>query len=242
LSKVIEDVTRDHRESEIDDITTIFTELEDDEHDPTGIAYGELRAAFEHFNIELFDSALPPCLITLQRRRNIYGYFAPSRFRRADGTEQIHEIALNPQSWRKRTIEANLATLVHEMVHLQQHCFGNPSRRGYHNKEWAQMMVAVGLIPSTTGQPGGQQTGQKVTHYIQPGGRFAKACASFLELGYGLSFHDLTDDADGKERQNKTKFSCPGCGANAWGKPDLNIECRDCHMPMDGTKQLQVRS
>jgi hypothetical protein len=57
------------------------------------------------------------------------------------------------------------------------------------------------------------------------------------KLGYKLSFHDLTDEAEGKERQNKTKFSCPGCGCNAWGKPDLHIGCLDCRKPMESTKQ-----
>jgi len=40
-----------------------------------------LGAAFEHFNIELFDGTLPVCLITLQRRRSTYGYFSPDRFK-----------------------------------------------------------------------------------------------------------------------------------------------------------------
>jgi hypothetical protein len=39
------------------------------------------------------------------------------------------------------------------MVHLWQHHHGKPSRTGYHNKEWATMMKAVGLIPSDTAAP-----------------------------------------------------------------------------------------
>jgi hypothetical protein len=97
------------------------------EEDPTDVAYGELRAAFEHFSIDLFDSALPVPLITLQRRRNSYGHFAAGRFKRADAPDIINEIALNPQKWRMCTVEDNLSTLVHEMCHLQQHCFGTPA-------------------------------------------------------------------------------------------------------------------
>jgi hypothetical protein len=155
-------------------------------------------------------------------------------FKRASGGEHdtVSEIALNPQKWRKLPIDENLSTLVHEMCHLQQHTFGKPSRRGYHNREWAGMMEAVGLIPSHDGKPGGRKTGQNMSDYIEPGGRFALSCGAFLELGYDLSFHDLSDEVEGKERQNKTKFTCTSCGANAWGKPDLQIDCRGCRQPM----------
>jgi predicted SprT family Zn-dependent metalloprotease len=43
--------------------------------------------------------------------------------------------------------------MTNEMAHLEQHHFGKPSRSGYHNKEWAGMMKAVGLIPSDTAAP-----------------------------------------------------------------------------------------
>jgi transcription elongation factor Elf1 len=52
-------------------------------------------------------------------------------------------------------------------------------------------------------------------------------------MGYSLTFHDITDEAEGKERNLKTKFTCPSCGANAWGKPELHIDCRDCHLSME---------
>jgi hypothetical protein len=54
----------------------------------------------------------------------------------------------------------------------------NGIRRNYHNKEWAVKMREVGLIPTDTGQPGGKDTGQKVTHVIEPGGRFEQACTA----------------------------------------------------------------
>jgi hypothetical protein len=28
--------------------------------------------------------------------------------------------------------------------------------------------------------------------------------------------------------KNKIKYTCPGCEANVWGKPDLNVKCGDC--------------
>ena len=65
------------------------------------------------------------------------------------------------KQYTDRTNEQTLSTLVHEMTHLQQQHFGKPSRSGYHNKEWGLLMRAVGLIPSSTGEPGGKETGQR---------------------------------------------------------------------------------
>ena len=59
---------------------------------------------------------------------------------------------------------------MHEMAHLEQHHFGKPSRAGYHNKQWAGMMKAVGLIRSDTGAPGGQN-GRKESHPLHRGRR-----------------------------------------------------------------------
>jgi hypothetical protein len=39
-------------------------------------------------------------------------------------------------------------------------------------------MERVGLMPSSTGEPGGKRTGQKVSHYILADGPFARAFAA----------------------------------------------------------------
>jgi hypothetical protein len=204
-------------------------EIEDDDgdDDPTGIAYGELQAAFEHFNIELFDTRLPPCLITLQRKRGSFGYFSPPRFGNKSG-DITDEIALNPMMWRHLPVDENLRTLVHEMVHLEQHHFGKPSRRGYHNKEFAALMLRIGVIPSHNGKPGGRMTGQQMMDYADPGGRFEKSFEAFIALGYDLTYFDRFDETPAKERNLKTKYTCPLCGDNAWGKPGLGLVCGTC--------------
>jgi predicted SprT family Zn-dependent metalloprotease len=69
-----------------------------------------------------------------------------------------------------------MSTIVHEMVHHWQHHLGKPSRSTPHNTEWANKMEAIGLMPSSTGQPGGKRTGHRVADYILPGGAFIKAC------------------------------------------------------------------
>ena len=48
-----------------------------------------------------------------------------------------------------------LGTLVHEMCHQWQHELGNPSRSGYHNKEWGNKMKEVGLSRPRPDSPEG---------------------------------------------------------------------------------------
>jgi predicted SprT family Zn-dependent metalloprotease len=158
---------------------------------PTLETAEQLQKAFDYLNSELFENKLPHCLITYQRRKSTYGYFAAERFGREDG-ERTDEIALNPQHFAERTIEENLSTLAHEMVHLRQHHFGKPGRGRYHNKQWADMMEAIGLIPSSTGKEGGKRTGDHIGHYIKPGGLFAHAVEKLLATGFALTWREVS--------------------------------------------------
>lgn len=200
---------------------------------PTHRTYTGLTAAYDHFNRELFGGQLPPCLITMQRHKGAYGYFSGERFASLDDPREItDEIALNPAHFAGRTTAGTLSTLVHEMVHLWQHHFGDPPRKCYHNKEWAAKMREVGLIPSDTGRPGGKDIGQKMTHYVAEGGPFDKACTAYLATGMAPLYHDRAGDEEEKARRkkaaSKTKYTCPSCGLNAWAKPDAHLVCGDC--------------
>jgi predicted SprT family Zn-dependent metalloprotease len=204
---------------------------------PTQKTYDALRQAYDFFNARLFEGRLPSCLITMQRKANAYGYFAGGRFGTRDGQEITDEIALNPAHFSDRSTEDSLSTLVHEMTHLEQHHFGKPSRSGYHNREWAGLMRRVGLIPTDTGAPGGKQVGQRMTHYIEAGGPYDRACAALMQRGSALPYVDLWTDAAAKGKASKkaaskTKYTCPACAANAWAKPDTNLICGDCSEPM----------
>ncbi len=207
---------------------------------PTGQNYGTLEGAYNHFNKALFGGALPNCLITVQRHKGAYGYFSSDRFGRVgSSTETTDEIAMNPMHFNGRSIEQTLSTLVHEMVHLWQHRFGKSSRTAYHNKQWADKMREVGLIPSDTGAPGGKETGQKMSHYIATEGAFERACNVWLKENPSVLYHDRMSDEDAiakrkKKAASKTKYLCLGCGDTAaWGKPDLHLICGDCECRME---------
>ncbi|HFF9520126.1 TPA: SprT-like domain-containing protein [Serratia marcescens] len=153
-------------------------------------AYAELQQAYDFYNLRLFGGQLPDCLITFQRGKNTMGYFSRNRFvSPADGT-LIDEIALNPEYFPVYPLIEVMQTLVHEQCHMWQFHYGKPSRKGYHNAEWAAKMEAVGLMPSSTGRPGGDKLGQSINDYPIPGGRFQKETLELFRTGFALSWFD----------------------------------------------------
>lgn len=206
---------------------------------PTKETYEGLQSAYEHFNKTLFGGALPNALITLQRRKGSFGFFAGARFRHEDG-RMADEIALNPSAFLDRPYREVLATLVHEMVHLWQHHFGSPGRGRYHNCEWADKMREVGLHPTDDGSPEGKPIGESVTHLIEEGGRFDAATAALLRKGFAIVWKEAPSrlsgatDTGGDVRKDepeksgkRLRYSCPECGLNAWAKHDARLMCGD---------------
>jgi hypothetical protein len=128
---------------------------------PTKRAYDGLDAAYAYFNKQLFANRLPTCLITVRPHRGAYGYFSSERFGSRDGDEVHDEIALNIKTFQQRSPRDILATLVHEMVHQEQHHFGEPSRNGYHNKQWARLMERVAAFDALQNVEKPQQNQQR---------------------------------------------------------------------------------
>ena len=221
---------------------------------PTHQAYTELQQAYDRFNHELFDGQLRPCLITLQRKgARVMGYFSPTRFEQVDGIARTDEIAMNPMHFKHKGVIEVLQTLAHEMCHLWQAQLGTPSRRAYHNKQWAAKMIAIGLMPSDTGKPGGNTVGQHMADYPIPDGPFLAASKRLLAEGFKITWYDRAADAlyapkppedpaaEGDDTDEaapappasgkRVKFTCPACRANAWGKAQLKLVCGDCQTP-----------
>lgn len=135
---------------------------------PTKETYERLQQAHEYFNKALFGGTLPNALITFQRRKGIFGYFAGGRFQN-DAGHEADEIALNPMHFASRSQKDILGTLVHEMAHQWQRHESQPGRGCYHNPQWAEKMKEIGLQPSDTGVEGGKETGETLGHYIITG-------------------------------------------------------------------------
>ncbi|MBI1181515.1 MAG: sprT domain-containing protein [Alphaproteobacteria bacterium] len=206
---------------------------------PTRETYDPLQQAYENLNRALFENTLPNCLITLQRSKRSYGYFCGDRFARPDG-QLTDEIALNPSHFRDRPQEEVLATLAHEMVHLWQHHFGKPGRGRYHNSEWAEKMMAIGLHPSATGKEGGAETGDVMDHYIVADGPFERTVKKMLAKGFSLSWTEEPDrsldalrEANGENRSGKrVRYVCPYGDQKAWAKHEAKLVCGEHMEPM----------
>ncbi len=272
--------------------------------EPTRQIYDVLIYAFNFFNKKLFADSLPKCIITFHRQRKVMGYAAFDRWTDKSG-DKVNEIAVNPEYFMHYPLIEIFQTICHEMVHIWQICYGTPSRRGYHNKEWAKKMRSIGLIPSSTGQPGGAETGEYMMDYILLEGEFHEACQELAGTGFDFPWVDafpmfrlerpilaytsneesvelqrnfypkaykhertlpITADDNTLEgfidetqatvgnaaehldalygelpeyqstkpplRSGKTKYTCRGCGINAWGKPNLKLACLECNLEL----------
>lgn len=220
---------------------------------PTTHQFTKYQWLYDYYNKELFNGKLPFCLLILSRSTaKVCGHFSKERWQDRDGNK-THEINLNPTYLANATDIDICQTLVHEMVHLWQNEFGKPSRTGYHNKQWANKMQEVGLMPSHTGEPGGKQTGQQMSDYPIKGGVFEKVFNTMpkdillpfksteffigaVSSGSGGEANSITAVGEALEpvlppkpkNKNKIKYSCPNCKANVWGKPDLGLICKSC--------------
>ncbi len=195
---------------------------------PTRNQFDAYRMAFDHFNRALFDGELPHCLLNFSRLAKSAGFFAAHRWINHERGETAHEISLNPDVLDLPPIEI-MQTLVHEMCHLWQHEFGTPSRRTYHNREWAAKMESIGLMPSSTGQPGGSKTGQKMGDYVIEFGPFQMAFTDMPEKALlPWTSDSLERPRVGGQRRDQMKYQCPQCKTIMRGKAGVNIVCGDC--------------
>lgn len=191
---------------------------------------------FNYYNSELFDGELPEVMINMNRKKNSMGHFARERWKAINNDESVHEISLNPD-FLSGPVDDWHSTLVHEMCHLWRYRSNDkPCKGGYHDKQWANKMESLGLIPSNTGHPGGKKTGQRMDHYILEGGNFSIAFDkiqsedfSDLVLPYIPSIPQVkvTKEGNPSKQGVKIKYTC-SCGNNVWGKADLKLTCDDC--------------
>jgi predicted SprT family Zn-dependent metalloprotease len=191
----------------------------------------QLDEAYRFYNKALFDGKLADAYFHLHRKRNALGYFWEARSSgiTVDG-KAVHEIALDPDKLN-RTLEENLSTIVHEMVHFWQQDHGKVSRATHHNKEWANKMESIGLMPSSTGRPGGKRTGMRVSHYTIKGGKFDEATKELLARGYRLAVNG-TPKRGRLTKPYRTTWKCPECNDTALAKHTIKLICGKCNVSL----------
>jgi SprT-like family len=198
---------------------------------PSDQTYAPLLAAFTHFNRDIFASALPDCLITLQRHANTAGYFSSGKFAAIDGDARVDEIALNPAYFRVHTPRDVCSTLVHEMAHAWQCHFGKPPRAGYHDRQWAMKMREIGLQPFSTSEPD-KETGYSVDHRIVDCGPFDVSYKSFEAIGQTLHWGDAFTHSSEARKPKRLTFVCPRCDQKILGVPKTRVRCDLCDLAM----------
>lgn len=221
----------------------------------TKCEYSNLDHMFDFLNRQLFEGELPDLLFTYQYRGKYYGFYRPAMFALRDKRSRgrVAELALNPKMFVECDDLEIIQTIGHEMCHHWQALLGTMSRSGYHNKQFAHKMQSIGLMPSSTGEPGGKMTGQRMADYVIPNSRFERAAHMLIKSGYIVNFEapitarDIRTaqpsntqssptatvpvpglDEPAPEHPNaKTTYICP-CDEYMWGKPTLEVRCKKC--------------
>lgn len=219
---------------------------------PTKLQLKAIEKAYAYFNRVLFFKKLPDCVLALGKAgpRALGNMISHSWIEGSEG-EVFHQITLDRRVFAYEMLEV-YSTLVHEMAHLWQTENGTPSKNAYHNKEWAFKMREVGLIPSDTGEPGGKETGERVSDYVEQGGRFEKA---FKKLPASCKYPLTTRSPDKlyparvrevpprekpakpanrrRSSTGKSTYICPKCTQRAYGGQKLMIDCGVCEVAME---------
>jgi predicted SprT family Zn-dependent metalloprotease len=207
----------------------------------TPAVHAKMQSAVNFLNGKLFDGTLGDAFLTFARRAHSKGHFAPNRYVHRGGDGGKHEINLNPDTFVGASDEFIVSVLAHELCHLWQQEHGTPPSRAYHDRQWSAKMKSIGLWPSSTGAPGGKETGVRMQHYIIAGGRFAQVFAELAATGWKLDLESALRPGDPKGPNSKTKFTCSSCGWNVWGKPDTGVFCKPCWAATGG-KLIELRA
>lgn len=212
---------------------------------PTREFYDLFTYIFDYYNNHLFENSLDSPMIIITRSKNVFGHYSHKRWINPS-KEKVDEIAINPQMFYSFPLMEICQTIVHEMVHQWQFHYGKPSRTGYHNKEWSEKMIEIGLMPSSTGKEGGKSVGQKMADYTLIGGRFLEVTEPlinqniFSKLYYeAVSNSNISVEQDlveskpvklglQEKSKGKIKYICRICDLNIWGKQGMKIICGEC--------------
>lgn len=167
------------------------------QNNPTSEFYNLFVHLYSFYNRELFGDSLDMPIIVVTRKKNVFGHYSYQRWRDSS-SNAVDEIAVNPLMFNKYPITEICQTIVHEMCHQWQYQYGTPTKTGYHNTEWSEKMQSIGLMPSSTGKPGGAVIGQKMSDYPIPDADFIVQTERLIstEIFTKLYYENLNVDQD----------------------------------------------
>lgn len=193
----------------------------------------ELERAYSHFNRELFNSGLKPCMITIQKpaHGSILGWTSVDKiWLSRNQAENRLEVNVCPHIFHEPP-DIVYGVLLHEMVHVFNCHRGicDCSHGQYHNRKFRDEAIAVGLAVAKLGYRGWAKT------EIAKGGRAEQAIRSLNPktdvFGYArglLVRSGGNPPEDNHEPRSKLRrWSC-GCQNARVAIKDFQATCKKC--------------
>ena len=105
-------------------------------------AAARLNDLFDALNERFFGGQLPKAVLSIGPDLIVrYGYYRIGR----DDIGVRHRIHLNSRHFGRSESDVGV-TLLHEMIHVHQHLYGDPGHRSrYHNKEFVDIAAVFGI-------------------------------------------------------------------------------------------------
>ena len=204
---------------------------------------GMLEKAFRVLNAELFEGKLPMPIITVVPSSRSYAHYTVfDAWDTKNGGKREINIASGTLD---RPIENIVASLVHEMVHMNNDLILNlqdTSNKGvYHNRLFRQEAEAHGLIVTRSEKYGWSHTepGDELLDVIlehEDVFREIELCRtnpypSAVGIGSHTGSGGLTPITTGRNTHHR-KYICPCCGNSVRATKAVNIGCLDCGCAM----------
>lgn len=187
--------------------------------------YEVLYKAFDLFNEHYFDNELPPCMITLQKKRpnkNADFIVEPIWFS-TKSDDEFYQININPINMNREPEEI-LSSLLHEVIHY--YCTLHKI------KDCKQK------VHTTAYKEVAENHGLHVEYDDDIGWSITSLNEESIELVKDL-IDEYKDDfmymMVEKKPVKKTQFlyTCPNCGLKAHAKAEKNIVCGDCGVNLE---------
>lgn len=187
--------------------------------------YEVLYKAFDLFNEHYFDNELPPCMITLQKKRpnkNADFIVEPIWFS-TKSDDEFYQININPINMNREPEEI-LSSLLHEVIHY--YCTLHKI------KDCKQK------VHTTAYKEVAENHGLHVEYDDDIGWSITSLNEESIELVKDL-IEEYKDDfvymmVEKKPvKKNLFKYVCSSCGMKAYAKAEKSIVCGDCGVNLE---------
>lgn len=186
--------------------------------------YEVLYKAFDLFNEHYFDNELPPCMITLQKKReNKLGDFTLEPIWFNENQDEFYQININPINMNRKPVEV-LSTLAHEMTHY--YCTLNnikDVKQKVHTTAYKEVAESHGLVCEYN-----DDIGWSITSLNDESIELVKDLIEEYKNDFVYMYMPKKE-----VRKTQFKFVCPQCQAKIYGKMETNVYCGQCGIALE---------